>query len=81
MQLLPKLMMSIFGLPIHDSNIFIFILRFSIINSVRKLLLANIPPTLAAALMITSGEISFIVFDVSYKLNKLVSLLVDSNTS
>lgn len=71
--------MSLFS--IHDSKIFKFIFKFSIINSVRKVLLASIPPTFAAALTIMSGFTDFIIVFVSSKWNKFVSFLLDSITS
>tara|TARA_A100000164_G_scaffold118514_1_gene104597 strand:+ start:184 stop:462 length:279 start_codon:yes stop_codon:yes gene_type:complete len=60
---------------------FKLIFKFSIINSVLKVLFASIPPTFAAALIIKSGLIFLIVFFVSSKENKSVSSLVDSTTS
>ena len=46
-------------------------------NSVRFVLFAKIPPTLAAALTIMSGFTSLIVLLVSEKENKSVSFLLD----
>tara|TARA_Y100000816_G_C26104492_1_gene586393 strand:+ start:919 stop:1197 length:279 start_codon:yes stop_codon:yes gene_type:complete len=60
---------------------FKLIFKFSIINSVLKVLFASIPPTFAAALMIKSGLVFLIVLFVSSKENKSVSSLVDSTTS
>ena len=60
---------------------FKLIFKFSIINSVLKVLFASIPPTFAAALIIKSGLVFIIVLSVSSKENKSVSSLVDSTTS
>tara|TARA_B100001778_G_C18204413_1_gene457177 strand:- start:89 stop:367 length:279 start_codon:yes stop_codon:yes gene_type:complete len=60
---------------------FKLIFKFSIINSVLKVLFASIPPTFAAALIIKSGLVFIIVLFVSSKENKSVSSLVDSTTS
>ena len=60
---------------------FKLIFKFSIINSVLKVLFASIPPTFAAALIIKSGLVFLIVLFVSSKENKSVSSLVDSTTS
>ena len=59
---------------------FILIFRFSSKNSVLKVLFANIPPTLAAALITTSGLKSSIVFLVCSKLKRSVSFLLDAKT-
>jgi len=67
----------ILGLSIIDSKIFILIFKFSSINSVLFELFAKIPPTLAAALMITSGLVTLILFEVSSYENKFVSSLVE----
>ena len=61
-QLLPRFIIEILGLFMQASKILIFIFRFSKINSVRRLLLARIPPTFAAQLIMTSGLKSLIVF-------------------
>jgi len=67
----------ILGLSIIDSRILILIFKFSSINSVLFELFAKIPPTLAAALMITSGLVTLILFEVSSYENKFVSSLVE----
>lgn len=53
------------------------IFKFSSINSVRKVLFANIPPTFAAAFIIKSGFTSLIVFVVSSKEKRFVSFLFE----
>jgi len=58
-----------------------FIFKLSRINSVRYVLLAKIPPTFAAALIIRSGFTSLIVWDVWSKENKSVSFLEEGTTS
>ena len=69
-------MMNIFGNFIHASSTFMLIFKFSSINSVRNELLAWIPPTLAAALIRTSGLYFSIKSEVSSNENKFASLLL-----
>lgn len=77
MQLLPKLINLVEGKLIKASRILMLIFKFSSINSVRKVLFANIPPTFAAAFIIKSGFTSFIVFVVSSKEKRFVSFLFE----
>ena len=81
MQLLPRFIILIVLFPMQDSKIFKLIFKFSIINSVRYVLFANIPPTFAAALIIMSGLTASIVLLVSARENKSVSFLLDWTTS
>ena len=61
----------------QDSSMFRLIFKFSIKKSVRSVLFAYIPPTLAAALITTSGPNSEIYLEVSSRLNRFVSFLVE----
>ena len=54
-QLLPRLIILIFGLDTQDSRMFIFIFKLFMIKSNLFVLLAYIPPTIAAAFIIMSG--------------------------
>ena len=58
------------------SNKFIFIFKFSNINSVLFTLFATIPPTFAAAFIIGPAY-ALIKFSVSSLINKFVSFLVE----
>ena len=66
---------------LRDSIIFKLIFRFSVIKEVLCELLACIPPTFAAALIIKLGFNSKIKDEVSSKLNKFASFLVAAKTS
>lgn len=80
MQLDPKFIIFIFLKGIHASNKFKLIFKFSVKNSTLFVLLATIPPTLAAAFISTSGNVSLINFSVSSGENKFVSSLFDLKT-
>ena len=79
--MISKLIILISGLSTQASKMFTFIFKFSRINSVRRVLFATIPPTLAAAFIIMSGENSSIVFFVSSRILPIYSdkILMESS--
>ena len=64
----------------NTSNIFKFIFKFSIINSVGKELFATIPPTFAAQFTITSGFSYSIFCNVESYEKRFVSFLLEETT-